>query len=113
MARKKTAIARRRGPSPKLARLETRIKNAAAKRRQEKKQVASDIAALAGGALLGVIERYDFENPLDIPGVDDAAVYAALAYGLGMFVPGNAGSYMRGAAVGMAAVSLKDLVAGD
>lgn len=111
MATKKTTVVRRTSGSPKLRRLENRLQSQRRRRSQEKKQRFADMSAVAGGAALGALRRWDVQNPIDIPGIDDSAVYSVALYLLGdQFVGGKAGEFIRGAAVGMAAVAAHEMI---
>lgn len=113
MASKKTSITRRSGPSPTVMKLRSRLQAQSRRRSQEKKQRAADFAAVAGGAVLGFIDRQGWENPIDIPGVDDAAVYGVALYFISdRWMTGQTGEMVRGASVGMMAVAARDMVAG-
>lgn len=114
MARRRRAITvRRSGGSRTADKLRSRLAASSRRRAQEKKQRFVDMAAVGGGAALGFIDRQGWENPLDIPGVPDAGVYAAGLYLAGdRFVSGKMGELMRGLGVGMMACAMRDLVDG-
>lgn len=114
MARARKSITVRRGPSPQVAKLKNQLSARARTKAAERKQRTADFAAVAGGAAMGFIDRQNWKNPIDIPGVDDAAVYGPAAYFLAdRFLSGRLREMVRGASVGVMACAARELVAGD
>lgn len=113
MARSRSRVpARRSGGRNRTAdKLRARISGAARKRAAERKSRQEAMATLAGGAALAWIQNQGWQNPWDIPGIPDAAVYGGALYLVGdNFVSGNMGQWIRGAGLGMATVAIHEMI---
>lgn len=105
----KTALARRqapvrRGPSPKLAKLEARIKAAGASARRAATRQETTVLTLGGAAAFALMQKK--ATLPTVAGLDPALLYGAAAVALGMSMKGKNGERLRSVGDGVLAVGI-------